>query len=1748
MQNKGTDYIRKVLKDKVRLRRWRKVMLCLSCIVVFCTVYVLILPAITLERKTTCGQEEHIHAEECYSGDGQLICGRAEHLHTETCYAAADSIPDIQSEAAEWEENPVQEENGNTVQNESGSTVQEENGNAVQSESGSTVQDEGGNGVQNEGGNTIQAEGNAGETEFMPDEPSDQDSGTIEGGEDAAENIAAGFTSGDESSAEDSAEPTATPTPVPNPADGFDLSAEGNREKLDDVKLLYQPPDDVNWQEINPGNNETVIPANAKIKLQVGYKDIPIEALKNSYNRKLTYALPELLRNITAEGAIYDDNQNQVGRVTSENGKMIVTFEQTYLESFTNTQATTITGDFYVLGDVKLSQLPPDNGKITVETANKTYHLDFGPDAVAKYGQISVEKECTSTQVISTPNGDYLAYTITVTAGEDGCPDVSVVDTIVSNLNCVDSYVGIGTSESTLSGIQDNQNPYETIAENKNHGRVYLGNTTAEGTIPPEPQENASITAPGSMVWKIGDMAAGESRTLTYYVKLKDDVGLNGNEIKNKADVYSKDYERVYDDASFTPKIDYTMPKSHEKDIVRNSDGTYTITYKIEFSLNRDNAKSNYTLKNFEFRDYLDDQSGNNYTDSKALPYISYNRDSVKLYKNGSEVPSTDYTVSWANGNNDYVTPWNDSDNNPTRFKITGTEGTAITVAPGDSYYATYTVTVRPEALAAIQANNVDVKNRYYVYASNTKPNFGDALNRWMDSAKVGNYKWDEKIVGPGTSANQTIEMGTGVKYDLTSGTVQSDSSTDESFIVPAGSYPYTVDVNQTLGEWNVTNVSMKDELTPNDKMKYIGYAKVEACEYNATTKTYDVKETKWVKIAGLTKFELTPSNLGWNKVNYAYRFTYYAMPANANFSSAIVYNKFSLSGNAVKDGVPFDISNIYSKKEITVSGSFKMNVKKDAWYYEKPKTGATTWQNGKLYWVIEVSGTAILQDTYFRDAISKDSGLTDSYLHTDSLAGIYMGTLPDGKVITGYGSLEELQNTGKLSNVTDKFTSELTNSKNFAGTDNYSELSLQAKELISLGEAKLYFVVRSEPQSLPTKYRDAFTYRNHISTSDNGSTWIEHDSADKLLCGGADILKELGQTFTYDGTTVTSKADGADKGDPLKIVNTALPGAGQYAAWAFKVNYAGELSGTYRVLETIPDGMELAYIRIKWVGGGQNFAAMSSKEIPALKSEGWEEKRITAGTDNGAQKETIYYVKDKQALIELGDFTAGKDRDSYSVDVQVVCRVTDPDVLLGGKTKTFTNQVTLQTKNGQEINTATSPATIEPQKKLDKRITSRGTEKITFTIEANSSGEALPAENGTTLTLIDKLSSSLILDTGSIKVTNSKTKEDVAYTASFADNTLKIAIPCNVPIRITYDATVDAPPGQTVSFSNEAYWEKYSPTGGDSVEEKNYSYTAGGTVQAGDNITLKIIKKDQNNLSSLLQGAEFKITQCEREENGTIKEVSGKTWDGTTNGNGEISFGSGSSTDDAMNYNTIYKVTETKAPSGYAGNSEPIYIMVPRKEKNTNDYSDYVKTCINDSRIHKQYKSIYELTVLNHKGEITVEKKFRDPGGHDASPVSGTYRFGLYENADGTNTQNPGGITSGTTTEPLQTITITYRAGETNTRTEKFVNLDLSKKYYVFELDDNGNPIKDSATAATVNKMEYFTSYEKPGTAGTATEGNCAVNGEMVRVINQSRVKELPSTGGYGSLIYRLAGTILIFFAGLLMLINIKKQTCRNR
>ena len=1701
--------------------------LCLSCIVVFCTVYALILPAITLERKTVCGQEEHSHTEECYSSDGQLTCGKTEHTHTESCYADDKTSEDQSGEDSQ--QTPEQNQTEGQEQNSGQSQEQNQNQNQDQSQS----QDQG---QTSDDGNVAQNGENGDTAGTIADETAGNDE----------ESVVAGSTSAPAAEGEDGTGSVTTTM------EGFDLSADANKTNLKGVVLQYY--DAKKWIDIQE-NVENKIPGDAKIKLTVQYQNVSIDQLLTKYNCKMTYDIPELLRNMTAGGKIFDSN-NAVGTVTAQEGKIVVTFTRDYLEKLKADGDTVIAGDFYAEGDVKLSRLP-DNGKTTLTTAGKNYTLDFGPDALAKYGKVTVDKQCVSKNknVISRDDGNYLKYTITVTAGEDDCPEVSVVDTFTNNSSNVEYYAGITTTEKTLEGSENEVAPYETVTEGKTHGKIYKGNKTEDKTIPVVPTGTTEITEPGSMVWKIGDMAAGEVRTLTYFVKLKGKVNLKQAEIRNKADVFLKNYQRAYDEFSFTPKITYDMAKNRDSkyvnNIVKNSDGSYTINYKIEFSLDKD--KSNFPLKNFELRDFLD--YGDIYTNSELLAngYVYYNRDSVKLYakKNTetaySEVDGGNYDTLWSDKSDNYTSNWTKT-TNPTRFKITGTSGNPITVNPGEGYYATYSITVKPEAMAYMKTNSIDVKNRFLVAAENVENNYDYGIDRVYNQKTVGGYTWNQKMVGNVTTDAQTITM-TGEKYNLTSGSITQDTSEDTTFTVPVGSYPYTVNVNETQGDWNATEVSMKDTLTPNDKMEYTGYVKVEAREYNPNTGEYEVKETKWVKIDKLTEFTLKPSELGWTNQNYAYRFTYYATPKNKEtFSSAVVNNKFTLSGNVVKGESSIDISEIYSQKEVTVSGDFKMNLRKEAWYYEEPKADASTWQNGKIYWVIEVDGTAILQNTSFRDAISNGTGLQNSYLHSDSLVGIYKGTLPERNTITGYKNLQEMQTSSGLKGIKDQFTDpELTNGKNFSGNDNYSELTVKAKDNISLSGEKLYFIVQSEPQSLPVNYRDCFTYRNQIQTSDDGTKWIDQGSADKSLYSGADILKELGQTFTYDGTTVTSNQDGMDKDYGSnkasdKIAASELDkttGPGQYVAWVFKLNYAGELSGSYQVLEQIPDGMELAYIRIKWVGDKQKENYIQSKEISGL--DGWT-KKITGSlaTDNpGKSVETTYYVKGNQALIELGDFIAGKERDNYSVDVQVVCRVTDPKVLLGGENKTFTNHVTLRTTEGKEINTATSPATITPQK-IGKTFVS-DQQNITFTIEANQLGQALPTVEGTKLKLIDKLSPTLELDITTIKVVNKNNGEDVTFTASIRDdNTLEIEIPHDVPVKITYTATINAPPRQKVDFSNVVYWEKYSPSSGTNVEQKNYSYTAGGTVSSGSTITLKIIKKDQNNLSASLAGAEFEVVECTRDSaSGQISEVaSGGKWTGTTGDDGTLELGTGANGDPVMKYNTIYKVTETKAPDGYVLDQEPIYIMVPKIIDGESDYSADVKACISDSNIKKQYKSTYELQVTNHKGEITVEKKFANPGGYVSNPVSGTYKFGLYENADGTNTD--GSIT------PLQKISITYDAGDTTPKSSKFVNLELSKIYYVFELDDKDQPIKESSTVATVNGMEYLTSYTATK-SGSTTEPNSASNGDTVTVTNQSRVNKLPSTGSCGVLIYRLAGAILILFAVVLMLMKYKETKTRN-
>lgn len=112
MAKKSVRSLTESLALKRKEHRWNKVVTALAAVVVFCTTYALILPAITMEREPLCGMEEHVHTDECYQVPMELSCscqleamaGTAPvvvHTHNEYCYDAQGNLvcalPEVQA-------------------------------------------------------------------------------------------------------------------------------------------------------------------------------------------------------------------------------------------------------------------------------------------------------------------------------------------------------------------------------------------------------------------------------------------------------------------------------------------------------------------------------------------------------------------------------------------------------------------------------------------------------------------------------------------------------------------------------------------------------------------------------------------------------------------------------------------------------------------------------------------------------------------------------------------------------------------------------------------------------------------------------------------------------------------------------------------------------------------------------------------------------------------------------------------------------------------------------------------------------------------------------------------------------------------------------------------------------------------------------------------------------------------------------------------------------------------------------------------------------------------------------------------------------------------------------------------------------------------------------------------------------------------------------------------------------------------
>lgn len=1468
--------------------------------------------------------------------------------------------------------------------------------------------------------------------------------------------------------------------------------------------LYYRTDENAAWTNVS---GATDIPGDADFKLEISYGNVPIDTLLAA-GGKMTYTLPALFRNATANGKITSGSA-EVGTITVANNTVTLAFDTTWLAKQKTETNTVISGDFFVEAEVNLSQVGEDR-TAQIFIGKTTINIDFAGDIVAKYGNVDLSK--TVSAISEETDGDYLTYTLTVTAGADGCPEVKVVDTFADTQH-IEEYVGVTGGSSATN---DTDGPTETGGT----GSVYIGAAPTEDQPIPDPA-GENPTKPGTLVWDIGDMAANETRTLTYRVKLKDaytGVTAKGN-LQNTANVYSKTYQRDSDTVTFTPRAGATMSKVAST-FTPGENGGGTITYTIWVKANADNS---HVLDNVKIMDALDGSVQNmNGTLAAIRKNLSYDETSFHLYQGGSngQNGSSGLTEITAGTTLNITDTDNDGKKNDSFTYYVGS------LAPGESKTLTYTMNVEPGVFVAAGNKDFKINNRACIYTDDRGTDGGVLLRGYNTSKTINRKVWSRKLAGGKQETESTVSMS-GSVYDATDSSVNQITSPDSSFTVPAGSYKYQVAANEA-GDWDLSSASMADSLG-SQYMEFVGYVRVEAYTIssnapgsgmddaaaiaNLSSRTPD--QTVWVKVDGQTSFSFTPEQIGLDGTQ-AYLLTYYAQPTNIDgITQVVVSNRFELTGEVVIGNFRYVVlTGIGAEASVVVAGSNSFAAEKQSWYYEEPKVTTGDFANGALYWVIKVDGTVLPSGTAIKDVTNAVSG-SAHYIRDTSFVGVYTGNLGTNS-LADYADLDSL--------IASDLLTALESSSYTVAKGTYS-LTLTLNTEISLTQGdSLYLIVKTDPSKRPANKRDAFTYNNKLQSSSDGTNWLDHNTASKTLYGSENIFKELGRVFTYPGSG-NSTTD-IKPGTRQAISTDALNGAGTYVAWQIHVNYEGSLSGRYRVVEQIPVGMEVTYVRIWWLGdkykavlqdSKPTFVQLTAEEIAALGGS-WTEHAKTLPSNNAGKQTNYYYTNGQQVIWDIDNLVAGGGyRDDYAVEIQIVCKVTDPDVLLGGVSKEFNNVVSLQNSEGTTIGNDSNGVTIGKQT-LSKQGTynpETNGGRYPFKITLNELGEDL-VSGSDAITLVDDLSDTLILDTTSIQVVNTKTGEVVSnWTASVEGKTLKIVLPDNLPLTVTYETTVNAAPGQTISISNNAHWKGYTTPSGGSVEVKEFHYSSGGTAGADTSPSVTVKKLDQYNTSQTLSGATFTLVEGTYADGTFTPTTDGLSLTGTTGEDGTLTFGKTS--EQTMSYNTVYCLTETVAPEGYVLDAVPHYFAVAKQQEDG-------KCPTFPNGVTVWYQSAdYTYQAYNHKGEATVAKAFLDAGGNHLAKIDGVYRFGIYAEA------NPTG-------NPLQTVTITY-ANSTVTPesgTAKFTNLTLGEMYYIYELDDNGVPIRGDNTLATVNGANFLVTYSN-GPAVTIPESGTAA--AAVTVTNQVCYPELPHTGGAGTTLYTKGGVLLTASAMFLLL-----------
>ena len=1529
-----------------------------------------------------------------------------------------------------------------------------------------------------------------------------------------------------------------------------------NLSEKADGKSRYITGAQISWQNGSswtPVSSETLIPLNTPFRITVYFSGISTKELRDNYSGILYYDIPSLLKDPYFASNKIMNGSEEAGTISASGNRITIQVNSDYLDKIINQD-----GDNSTIQNASFTFMAtPDPDQVrqnytqTLVIGDVSTELRFNSDYDSENGNLTLQKS--DPKYSEDANGNsFLQYTLTIATGNAAMPDVTVTDHFTQNEPAVEEYIGI--TDSSLSLSAETQ-PSETISggdgtASQNPGTIILSSQKTD-------------TSPGSFTWTIGAMRANETRTLTYQVKLRRGyagaAGANNGVIKNTATPASGIHQRSSVTSAFTPKAGATVSKNTGT-ITINTD-TVTIPYTITVTASSTNT---WTLRNVKISDDFGAYRTNLTKDQLKSILLDNNGSwsDFRIYSgtdtSGNAVSAAERASEDSSSSDPYYVVKPSNENLGFNLYIGD-------LPAGESKTITFNVKLRKTVLDYIPAgtsssSSIQIGNRAGAYSDDTNKTYGNqTLGSGDTISTVSTQQWDRKVQG--SAITDAITQTAPDFFYSYSDNAWRKSTSGESITIPAGSIQYQVAVNEK-GLWNVSSATFTDALSSNGLyLNYAGYLRLEyfpdglgsSASFNSDQEAVNAlsrltpSKTAWLKIDSMTSFSFTPISVALDSAGTgAYLLTYYAKPVNtSSYSKTTAGNSFRLSGTVIgPGGTSILLSPISVSTSTLLSGSKNFSVSKSAWYGNIQDTSGG-FSRGSLYWIITAAGTEIPAGLQLQDAPDGNQSIygdIDTTPHV-SIAGVYLSSVENADALTSaYTQISQIQNNNLFTEVSD-------NSWTWGVSGNAGIFTFN--KAIDLNNQQLYIIVRTEPKAnafSTTQARPAETFINSLSMRNSSNeSFTSVNSASMKIAQDGTNFKEVGEFGNYDAASNTdNKWSGVNQitsgNDPSrKILSswTAADGStrslssGTYIDYRLVVNYAGNEEGTLRLEDVVPEGMEPVYVRYFWTA---KYFWGTKKDDPSLQPEiapitnlgdNWVDIGVKnaaldgnagAATAGNLRKSAYGYYDSSTRTIKIEVSNLSRDTDSEDsvgtrdIQIQIVMRVTDPEVLKGTG-KTFTNIMNVYSTAGSLVNSSSTETKIAVTDSITKNksgsdisgttLSTSNQLQTSFTMTVNPRGEDL-LENSDTLTLVDSYSENLDINLSSLQVKESAdSTENVSFTYQIDNSahTLTLVIPDNKKLIISYDATIEAPLGTTIeTISNEAYWYGYRSLGS-KWSAKKVKVEAAGSIDFGTTPIIKITKVDSQNALKTLEGAQFSLYETTYSETDKTFESTGNAVaTETSNADGTVTFGASSSSY-KLQFNKIYSIVETSAPTGYIRSSDPVYIGIfrtktinnvtvyPKDMNNSTDSADVWNTgVLNDlaSIANIYYTGTeYDYTWPNSRTSVRISKNFYDGTSND--PVtfpSGDFRFGLYY----------GG-------QLLQTLTISNANGQlTYLRTENgvieaedqplFTGLNTNDVYTIAELDDNGNQIANAASA-TINGETYTVTYPNDSITFSTTDAS---------------------------------------------------------